>query len=709
MAKPVIRLSETGNFLMFNLYIRYDDILLEVNPGEKISSVVKNGKRKKIRRDVKLEQQVFDQIASLHPAFNPKTALDYYFLPGEKVMEDGWFFDFYEYCQKNKIEIEGLDSLKKIRYKPIRPQFTYHVSTGINWFEMEVQLKYGEEEVPFKNLQKAIEKNQDFVQLKDGSLGIIPKKWLDKWILAVAMGDLKSKKLRLPKTHFLLIEKLFRQVEGNQQKIPQEVEKVKEVVQSFSKIREVKVPGNIKATLRDYQKSGFSWMVFLSKMSWGGCLADDMGLGKTLQMLTFLSWLKRRKKGKVQFLLVCPTTLLFNWQDEIQRFCLDLKYLMHWGTARSSDTGNWRESDLIMTSYGTLINDIEFLQEHHFDCVILDESQAIKNPNSLRYKAVRLIQADYRFALSGTPIENSIMELYSQMQFLNPGVLGSASHFRKSFVQNIDKDQDPELVETLKSLIKPFILRRTKEQVAKELPPKTEMILYCEMGEEQAKIYDQYRLSIKENLMANIEREGLKNVQMHVLAGITRLRQIANAPALLGENKFPEVSIKSDELLRHIREKTGEHKILVFSQFVKMLSLIRKKLTDANISFAYLDGQTRDRQAAVKTFREDPDCRVFLISLKAGGFGLTLTEADYVYMVDPWWNPSVERQAIDRAHRIGQKKQVFAYKMICRNTIEEKILILQQRKKQLAEDVISSEQGFVKNLTREDLEQLFSV
>jgi len=313
--------------------------------------------------------------------------------------------------------------------------------------------------------------------------------------------------------------------------------------------------------------------------------------------------------------------------------------------------------------------------------------------------------------MSGTPLQNNTFDIFAQMNFLNPGMLGSVEFFRQEFAMPIDKFGEKEKKEHLRKLLFPFILRRTKEQVAKDLPEKTETILFCEMEDEQRKIYDAYRNDYRDKILGTIEMQGIQKSQLTILQGLMKLRQICDSPAILNEDeKYPNHSIKLDELTREITENIGDHKALVFSQFLGMLALIKGKLKELNVKFEYFDGSTvaTERERAIQSFQNDETCRVFLISLKAGGVGLNLTAADYVYIVDPWWNPAVEQQAIDRTHRIGQTKNIFAYRMICKDTIEDKIIQLQEKKRTLAKDLIADDDGFVKSLSKSDVEYLFS-
>jgi non-specific serine/threonine protein kinase len=434
-----------------------------------------------------------------------------------------------------------------------------------------------------------------------------------------------------------------------------------------------------------------------------------MGLGKTLQTISFIKFVKDKYPGSTQ-LVVCPTSLIFNWENELQKFCPDIKYHTHYGLQREFSENEFSAYDVILTSYGVVRNDIEDLSGFLWQYIILDESQAIKNPDARVTKAILQLRSVNRVILSGTPIQNNTSDLFAQFNFLNPGLLGSREFFNREFSQPIDKLGSKEKTQHLKKLIHPFTLRRTKEQVAKDLPDKTITVLWCTMEAEQRKLYNQYRDGYRNKLLKKIDEQGIAKSGMDVLEGLLRLRQICDHPALVTKKEDETMgSVKIEELTREIQENAGDHKLLIFSQFTEMLRLIRKQFEGSGISFCYLDGSTTlpHRQEQVTKFQEDESVKAFLISLKAGGVGLNLTVADYVYIVDPWWNPAAEQQAIDRAHRIGQTRKVFAYKMICKDSVEEKILQLQERKKMLADDLIQEDAGFVKNLSRDDIEFLF--
>jgi SNF2 family DNA or RNA helicase len=432
-----------------------------------------------------------------------------------------------------------------------------------------------------------------------------------------------------------------------------------------------------------------------------------MGVGKTAQVLALLET-RRELRAAGQpvgpSLVVVPRSLVFNWKQEAARFTPQLRVLDYTGVERHGN--EFAACDVVLTTYGTLRRDAARLKDVEFDYVVLDEAQAVKNASTESAKAVRLLRGRHRLALSGTPVENHLGELWALFEFLNPGMLGAASVFKLATGAARSPDEDTRRL--LAHALRPFILRRTKEQVARELPPKTEQTVYCEMEPAQRKLYNELRQHYRNALLKRIETEGLAKSKIQVLEALLRLRQAACHPGLLDPKRRGEGSAKLDVLLEQLREVVNEgHKALVFSQFTTLLGIVRERL-DHGMVYEYLDGSTRDRQACVERFQNDADCRLFLVSLKAGGLGLNLTAAEYVFLLDPWWNPAVEAQAVDRAHRIGQTRQVFAYRLIARDTVEEKVLELQKTKRDLAAAIISADNSLIRNLGKEDLELLLS-
>jgi SNF2 family DNA or RNA helicase len=622
-----------------------------------------------------------------------------------EMMEDEWFFDAFEKLNDRGIEVLGLNELEHFKYNPYKAKIQTSISSGQDWFDVHIDVKFGDLTVSLNEVKRAVLKQNRYVKLSDGSMGILPSEWLKRFSKMFRHGDVKGQDLKISSQKFLIIEELFDNIDNEE--VHKALLEKKRKLKSFKSISKVKVPQTIRAELRHYQKEGVNWLNFLHQFGWGGILADDMGLGKTLQILTFLSI----RKSKTPSLIVVPTTLMFNWENEIEKFCPSLPAYFHYGPNRGQNKKVFKGNDVIITTYGMVANDIEWLKEITFNYVIIDESQAIKNPQSLRFKSVCLLKAKNKIAMTGTPIENNTFDLYAQMHFVNPGLLGNMKSFKDQFSQPIDRDGNGQVAGELRKMISPFLIRRTKEQVAKELPPKTEDVLFCTMEKEQRQVYDAFRNKYRNMLMGKIEEDGLEKSKIYVIEGLMKLRQICDSPELLsGDEDYGSVSIKVEELLRNIEEKTGKHKIVVFSQFVSMLKIIQKALDHDGVLYEYLDGKStkKARKQSVERFQEDENCRVFLISLKAGGTGLNLTAADYVFLVDPWWNPAVEEQAIDRTYRIGQDKKVFAYRMICKDTIEEKILNYQEKKKAIAADIIQAEESFVKKLSFEDIKDLFS-
>jgi superfamily II DNA or RNA helicase len=573
------------------------------------------------------------------------------------------------------------------------------VTSGVDWFELHGGADFDGQAVELPELLRALARGDHMIELGDGTYGVLPEEWLKRYRLVAGLGKTVDGHLRFTHRHASLLDALL--ADEPAATFDEGFQRIRREMASFNGIQSATAPGGFKGRLRDYQREGLGWLQFTRRFGLGACLADDMGLGKTVQVLALLASIQRA--GPV--LVVVPRSLVFNWIEEAARFAPKLKVLDWSGLGRKTQRDRIATHDLVVTTYGTLRRDIADLKDIAFDTVILDEAQAIKNAGTESAKAVRLLKAEHRLALSGTPIENRITDLWSLFEFLNPGLLGSGTVFRTQ----LSGSPDAETSRILSLALRPFILRRTKEKVAKELPAKTEQTIYCELDAQQRRLYDELRIHYRAALLGQIEDKEIAKSRMHVLEALLRLRQAACHPGLIDKKRIKDASAKLDALLPQLEEVTSEgHKAIVFSQFTSLLAILKAQLDRAGIPYEYLDGKTKDRDVRVRRFQEDPACALFLISLKAGGLGLNLTAAEYVFLLDPWWNPAAESQAIDRAHRIGQARHVFAYRLIARDTVEEKVVELQKSKRALADAIITEDNSLLSGLTRETLELLLS-
>jgi len=683
-----------------------------------------------IRRDLRFEDQALASLISLgfRTAGEGETAL---LLPAarmgsatDELLRQGW-------------RVFADD-------KPVRasaaPRLT--IASGVDWFELHGQVEFQmtdgrTQRVSLPEILAAARAGRAMIDLDDGARGLLPQQWLDEHALLTALGETRDDHLRFRANQAQWLDALISEDELEQ--VDERFEVWRERLATFTKVEPIPPAPSFQGELRPYQQEGLGWLRFLNEFGMGGILADDMGLGKTVQVLALLDrvygvGLEAAPLGPVESgaavespgseatgaanpsLIVVPRSVLFNWAEEAERFAPQLKVLGYAGPDRGALLNELPDAHVVLTSYGLLRRDIDDLQKQPFEYVVLDEAQAIKNPKSQAAQAARLLQASRRLALTGTPVENHLGDLWSIFEFLNPGMLGNGSTFAEMVKSGAQEISSSEAATQAARALRPFIFRRTKQQVLRDLPDKTEQTLYCEMEPPQREVYQEllnhYRhslLSTGDDPRAGSEAALGGGQSMMVLEALLRLRQAACHPGLLDSARAGEPSAKLEVLLDQLSELIDEgHKALVFSQFTSMLSIVRNRLDELGIVYEYLDGQTRHRKRCVDRFQNDDAVAAFLISLKAGGLGLNLTAADYVFILDPWWNPAVEQQAIDRAHRIGQTRHVFAYRLICQDTVEQRIAELQKKKRDLADAIVGGQENLIRTLTRDDLELLLS-
>jgi superfamily II DNA or RNA helicase len=682
--RPMLMMQADGwsTELVAELAFQYDDWRVAARWGE----TQKTNGRKLIRRNLALENSFRERLSSLPviaAADGFRVRLSRLEEVARTLISEGW-----------RIEIDS---------EPLRvtDDIGVEITSGIDWFDLEVSASFGDARVALPELLAAAEAKRSLLRLSDGSFGIVPTAWADSLAPVIELGKREGDAIRFHNVQALLVDALLQQ-------------KPHSTDEAFAALRGNLIsgspeprqePATMTAELRPYQRAGLGWLHFLRESGIGGCLADDMGLGKTVQALALLEGLRVETTSTRPSLVVAPRSLLFNWAAEAARFAPGLRVREHHGSDRDKNIESFDDCDVVLTTYATMRLDIAQLAQVDFEYVILDEAQAIKNATSQVAKASRLLRGRHRLALSGTPVENHLGELWSLFEFLNPGLLGSSRSFSRAFAA---KTATPERREALARALRPLILRRTKQQVAPELPERTEQTLYCELDTRQRKLYDELREHYRQSLLRNVRTAGVERSRMQILEALLRLRQAACHPGLI-DGRYEEEGAKTSLLMDELREVLDSgHRALVFSQFTSFLAIVRGLLDAERIPYLYLDGATRDRQSLVEAFQSDDGPPLFLISLKAGGLGLNLTNADYIFLMDPWWNPAVEAQAIDRAHRIGRRNPVVAYRLIARDTVEEKILELQARKRELAESIISEDNSVLRRLEVEDLEMLLS-
>ena len=587
----------------------------------------------------------------------------------------------------------GSEHLKQYKINIWQPRLNLKLGHGIDFLAGDASLDFGEQTIGLFEALSQYQKSK-YIVLADGSHALVNDNYMRR---LQRLFKKKKDKVQLSFFDIPLVEEMI------DEKLAQEqFSFAREIFQGFNNIAKskVKLP-DIKATLRPYQKQGFLWLKYLYKNNMGGCLADDMGLGKTIQTICLLAHIYENKKNTATTLIVMPRTLLHNWENELKRFAPHLTYYIWYGQQRKMDKAI--ENNIILTTYGLLRSDLTTWQEQKFHYLVLDESQAIKNMQSQVHKAVLLIQSQHRLSLSGTPVENNLSELYALFRFLNPAMFGNPDDFNKKYLYPIQKDDDKEAIRQLRKKIYPFILRRLKREVAKDLPDKVEQTLYVEMNNNQAKYYEQRRRFYKEAISQQVASKGINQSQFFIFQALNELRQIASVPEAVTDSRIK--SSKIEFLLEQLDDAlANRHKVLIFCNFLAAVENIGEALIERGVDFVTMTGSTRNRQQLVDRFQQEPACRVFIMTLKTGGTGLNLTAADMVFIFDPWWNKAAENQAIDRTHRIGQEKTVFSYKIVSLGTIEEKILQLQEKKSELFENLITSDSASIKSITEEDVQ-----
>ena len=711
-ATPAFQLKADGDIVeaRVRIVVKYDGHEFEVPPGEMPSPLAflppkkERGRPRVVRRDVGAEMMAIQLL--MNQAFEVDESGDFLVASGDDAIAF-WTEGLGELPEEWDRFIPDDLVAVTIRDDSVTPQM--RVSSGVDWLNLDMAFVAGDSAVSEHELRTCLEKGRRLVKLEDGTFAPIdPEEVGDVLERMAEIYATAGQGQKLPLSQAGRVNDLMKIVANA--KVSTSAKTLFGKLADVSEVPSVAKPRTLKATLRPYQKEGFSWLVFLHGLNSGGVLADDMGLGKTIQTIALLLWAKAKEGDKLN-LVVAPTSVVPNWQREIDKFAPSLKSVVWHGPNRHKQKRELKDADVMITSYALLRRDEEMLTELGLRYVILDEAQHIKNPMSHTAKAAKKLLSERRLALTGTPIENRLSELWSIFDFVSPGLLGQLKSFEEKISRPIDRG-DQETADRLRATIRPFVLRRLKQDVAKDLPDKIEQEIIVPLADEQSNLYKQILKQVRKSVLSEVEKQGVGKAQIQILAALTRLRQVACDPRLM---KLPDTNFEHEHSgkLQAFREiiseaVAGGHKVLVFSQFVEMLTHIRAALEEDEVVYEYLDGSTKDRIERVERFNEDPSIPVFLISLKAGGTGLNLTGADTVVHFDPWWNPAVEDQATDRAHRIGQTKVVTVYRLVAKGTVEEKILELSAKKRELVSNVLSTEGSPLKGLTKTDVDNLFS-
>ncbi|MCP4137219.1 MAG: DEAD/DEAH box helicase [bacterium] len=715
---PFIEMDQRKQGLTVNLFFKYNKTRVSINDRDDMVFVKPSKEQNRppvyIKRDRELEwttkkrlDEIFSKISRVNPGsakFHENFPHDDYAVP---LSLRQFMTRYSEPISQTEIEIR----LKGRRHRVTHSEgsFAFRASSEINWLSLDARY------VSPNGSESSVDINSSFLQkgvVRVGDSLVVPEKEEIRSIeKLVKQGMNSSGFMKVSILDLNLIDSLYDDIINKDEPALARAKRISQKLKANGHRDTYPLPLNFKGNLRPYQYAGYNWLRFLHEHDLNGCLADDMGLGKTVQTLAFLQALKEKALvEKVPFvsLIVLPVITMANWENEINKFTPSLSCTRHSGSGRVKTKEHLEQFNCILVSYHTLKNDHDLFAGMRFDYIILDEAQYIKNSSSKIFKSVRALFSGHRLSLTGTPVENNTGELWSQMDFLNPGMLGSREDFANTYSRPIEKHGSSGAAEQLKKRIYPFILRRRKEEAAPDLPPKEEIIIYAEMGSRQAELYESCRRRYRDSIEQTIREQGINKSTIHIFDALLKLRQIALFPSLVYKDEANAPSCKFDMMKDMIDEIIREdHKMLIFSSFTSSLAIVRNYFDKEKISYSYIDGAARNREEEIIRFREDQNRKVFLLSLKAGGVGINLTEAEYVFLFDPWWNPAVEQQAIDRSHRIGQTNKVIAYKMIVKNTVEEKILRLQEKKKELVKELITEESGFFKSLSSNDIMDLF--
>ena len=741
--QPLLKLTSSWENPHLVLYMKYGDWVFPYHVNKKVNVRLEEKEGTytfhRIKRLYSVEKQKIDSLKELGLSQTNGSLFTLQDLETESIDIVSWINENRGALERSGFEIQQEEGATQYYLGGI--QLLVTVKNGIDWFDVHAVVKFDEFEIPFIKLRKHIlDKKREYV-LPNGKVVILPVEWFTQFAQIVNLADVHDEAYRVRNIHVSLLADLDEYLN--------EAPPAPDWTEALHRgtIPAVDLPTGFNGELRNYQLEGYSWIRFMQQNRFGALLADDMGLGKTIQTLAQLQVLAMEYRAEREtakpmvansageakqgpdsivatdgkplppeamhhgpIVIIAPKSLLYNWMSESAKFCPELKTLLYSGLSRQKLIPNFGKIDLVVMSYGTMRNDVEILRNYRFNCIVLDESQAIKNPSSQTSRALLKLQSKSRIALTGTPIENTLLDIWSQMNFLNPGLLGSYTYFEKQFIRPIEKGANPQKTEELRKLIDPFVLRRTKKQVMKELPPKIEKVHFCEMSAEQSELYETVKNQYRNEILNHVTELGISKSRLKIFNGLMHLRQIALNPSLKDVN-YDGGSGKDDEIMRMLlRAVANGHKVLFFSQFVGYLKVFEEMFEQQGVEYCYLDGSMdeKERQVQIDLFQNDDKKRVFLLSLRAGNSGLNLTAADYVFLADPWWNPFTMKQAEDRAHRIGQDKPVFSYKFITKDTIEEKILALQAKKAALAESVIPDEDSILSSLNLEELEDLLN-